>query len=419
VASHPIRILSLCSGVAGLDLGVKLACPGVRTVCYVELESYAASVLVARMADKTLDDAPVWDSVFTFDGRPWRGKVDCIIGGFPCTPHSVAGKKRGREDDRNLWPQFARVVGEVSPTICFFENVPNLLNTMFSDVCESLWGMGYHIEAGIFSAEEVGAPHLRKRLFIMAYRDGQHGQRDGRAWGWRSESTNDRKPVADSAGDGRHEGRTEPTRVEGGPDVAIEGCSVADSARDLRGASRNDGYVAPNRCSDELADSGRSGRKRRSGLEQKDKGRQTETGIGQDASRCGGTMADASCQHLRFEPWGFRGKSWPDSPFPPRPGDASGWTRMPDDAKPAVRRDANGAAPTLDMRLSAFRSWQRIHQGEVAVDSPFIGGPHMCFRGDRLRTLGNAVVPAVAALAWQTLVGKLGPWDPTGEDNER
>lgn len=404
------RILSLCSGIGGLELGIRLAEPGARTVCYVELETYAATILVARMADKALDRAPIWDSVFTFDGRPWRGKVDCVTGGFPCTPHSVAGKKRGRDDDRNLWPQFVRIVGEVSPSVCFFENVPNLLNTMFSDVCENLWGMGYRIEAGIFSAAEVGAPHLRKRLFIMAHRDSEHddGCRDGRT-GRRLESPDgcgavancDRarlngerisripdedatcgnnsdgrsgKAVADSAGDGRDEGRAEPARIEGRPDPALGSSSVAHAPRDLRGAPWDVGSIASDRGGDELADTGKPGREGRRGLEQAAAGREAAPGFGSDTAGCCGALANICGQHMWFEPRRFRGKSWPDSPFPPGPGDKDGWAQMPDDAQPAVRRDANGTA----------------------------------HRVDRLRCIGNAVVPQVAALAWHTLRERFG-----------
>ena len=93
---HPIKnIISLFSGIGGLDLAVKLVFPEARTVAFCERESYAAATLVARMEDKTLDEAPIWSDITTFDGKPWRGKVDTLIGGFPCTDISVSGKKEG------------------------------------------------------------------------------------------------------------------------------------------------------------------------------------------------------------------------------------------------------------------------------------------------------------------------------------
>lgn len=96
--SRPFTVLSLCAGVGGLDLGVRLAEPAARTVCFVEIEAYACAILAARMAENALDPAPVWTNLRTFDGKPWRGTVDCITAGYPCQPFSVAGKQRGAED---------------------------------------------------------------------------------------------------------------------------------------------------------------------------------------------------------------------------------------------------------------------------------------------------------------------------------
>ena len=105
--------LSLCSGAGGLDLGLTIAMPGYRTVGHVERETYAAAILVARMEEAALDPAPVWDDVASFDGRPWRGAVDIVTAGYPCQPFSVAGKRRGADDPRHLWPHVARIIGEV------------------------------------------------------------------------------------------------------------------------------------------------------------------------------------------------------------------------------------------------------------------------------------------------------------------
>lgn len=195
------RILSLCSGGGGLDLGVEAVngmalCAGAgglelglhlalgdayRTVVGVEWEAAAVSVLVARQQDGALPPFPIWDSVATFDGRPWRGVVDIVSGGFPCQPFSVAGQKRGDADPRHLWPHIARIIGECEPEMVFLENVPGLLNTPLADgsgyayelVERDLLGMGYRVACGLFSAAEVGAPHQRERIFILA--DAGHG----------------------------------------------------------------------------------------------------------------------------------------------------------------------------------------------------------------------------------------------------
>ncbi len=162
--------LSLCAGAGGLDLGLHIAMPGYRTICYVERDAYAAATLVARMEDKALDQAPVWDDLTSFDGKPWRGLVDIVHGGYPCQPFSVAGRKLGDKDPRHLWPHIRRIVAEIDPPLCFFENVGGHLRLGFEQVDDDLRSMGYRVAAGLFAAEEVGAPHRRERLFILAYR---------------------------------------------------------------------------------------------------------------------------------------------------------------------------------------------------------------------------------------------------------
>lgn len=123
------RYISLFSGVGGLDLAVKLALPESSCICYVEGEIPAAERLAARMQESSLDNAPIWSDVRTFDGFPWRGKVDGIIGGFPCQDLSVAGKRAGINDGERsgLWWEFLRIIREVQPSWVFIENVPGLL----------------------------------------------------------------------------------------------------------------------------------------------------------------------------------------------------------------------------------------------------------------------------------------------------
>ena len=122
------QYISLYSGGAGLDLGFKLAVPGARCVCYVERDVAACALLVDHIEAQQLDDAPLFADSGTFDGKPWRGKVDFIIGGFPCQPWSAAGRQAGTDDDRWLWPHIARIVREVQPRGLFLENVPPLIS---------------------------------------------------------------------------------------------------------------------------------------------------------------------------------------------------------------------------------------------------------------------------------------------------
>lgn len=163
------RGISLCAGVGGLDLGLHLAEPGYRAVCYVERNSFAASVLVARMADASLAAAPIWDDLKSFDGRQWRGKVHIVTAGYPCQPFTFSGQRKGAEDPRHLWPDVARIIDEVRPEWCFFENVPGHLSLGFQDVCRDLQGMGYRVAASVVSAAETGASHIRERMFILAH----------------------------------------------------------------------------------------------------------------------------------------------------------------------------------------------------------------------------------------------------------
>jgi len=205
VAVSASTVLSLFSGVGGLDLGVKLAMPGARVVCYVEREAHCAAALVARMADEALDRAPVWDDVATFDGRPWRGLVDIICGGFPCQDISCAGRGEGLAGARSgLWWEFARIIGEVGPRLVFVENVAALAVRGLDLVIGSLADLGYDARWLPVRASDVGASHGRKRIFILAFPAGWRG----RSWwperarlGWRPPSgESGGEDVADAEG---------------------------------------------------------------------------------------------------------------------------------------------------------------------------------------------------------------------------
>lgn len=173
VALHPKTIsgIALAAGAGGLELGVSLAIPQYRTVCFVERDAYAAAALVARMEDTVLDEAPIWSDLVTFDGQEWRGRVDFLTAGYPCQPFSNAGKRLGEKDPRHLWPEVRRILGETEAPFLFAENVFGHVSLGLENVREDLHSMGYEVEAGIFTAAEVGAPHIRKRLFILAYAD--------------------------------------------------------------------------------------------------------------------------------------------------------------------------------------------------------------------------------------------------------
>ena len=165
------RCLSLCTGYAGLELGLKRAVPALRTICYVEVEAFACANLVSKIEKGELDAAPIWTDIKTFDGRPFYKRVHIITAGYPCQPFSVAGKRQGESDPRYLWPHIERIIKTVRPIWCFFENVDRHLEWGYTEVYRSLRCLGYKVEPGFFSASEVCAPHRRKRLFIIANTD--------------------------------------------------------------------------------------------------------------------------------------------------------------------------------------------------------------------------------------------------------
>ena len=171
-----ITHLSLCSGYEGIGLGLRSVLPNLREIAYVEREGFCVANLVAKMEAGKLDAAPVFTDVKTFPYGKFLGKVSILSGGFPCQPFSAAGKRQATEDPRHLFPYIADGIRECQPRIVFLENVQGILSCKTADgepvlqyVLRELEGMGYRATAGIFSAEEVGAPHQRKRVFIMAY----------------------------------------------------------------------------------------------------------------------------------------------------------------------------------------------------------------------------------------------------------
>jgi len=159
--------LALFAGAGGGILGGKLL--GWRTVCAVELDSYARQVLLARQKDGHLDRFPIWDDVRTFDGRPWRGRVDVVSGGFPCQDISLAGKGGGISGEKSgLWMEMARVIREVRPSHVYVENSPVLTHRGLGRVLGALAEMGYDARWGVLGAHHTGAPHRRNRIWVVA-----------------------------------------------------------------------------------------------------------------------------------------------------------------------------------------------------------------------------------------------------------
>jgi len=367
--------LSLCSGAGGLDLGLAIAIPGYRAVGHVERETFAAATLVARMEDTSLDQAIVWDDVGTFDGRPWRGAVDIVTAGYPCQPFSVAGKRRGADDPRHLWPHVARIIGEIKPPFVFLENVAHHLRLGFPEVASGLVGLGYRLAAGLFTAAEVGAPHKRERLFILAIREGDELADPARLL-WHPVEWREPDGIAAAMADA--EGERERKQADEADAVAGGGAA--------RHEPRDDGSPVADAADRQLPQPGwRAARRERSGPhgarladaygERRLQAERGQTSVGR-SDPCSGNVDDADS--AGSQGWGDDlGQHAGERPaWPPGPGDADGWERYlrcAPDLEPAVRRGADGLA----------------------------------HRVDRLRLCGNGVVPLVAAHALRTLAAKL------------
>lgn len=235
-----LRALSLCAGIGAHDIALRR---WVHTVGYVERDAFAAACLVEGMAQEILDSAPVWDDLCTFDGRAWRGVVDLVSAGIPCQPYSVAGKRKGNDDERALWPELVRIVRDVEPGFVFIENTPEFI-THAEPVWRELRGLGFEWEEPLFvTASHVGAIHKRRRVFLLA----AHGDRARLALGQgergnareeRATAERDRRSAADTAGferrppqstrhefDGDHAGWEEETSRSG-----LSGASASDSS---------------------------------------------------------------------------------------------------------------------------------------------------------------------------------------------
>ena len=177
--------LSLFSGIGGGDIAIKYLIGGYRTVGYVEFEKYPQDVLCQRIEDGLFDEAEIFGDIRAFNreyASAYTDMVDLITAGFPCQPFSVAGKQQGEDDSRNMWPATIETIRIVRPRLALLENVPGLLSsksgldeitgrpisyctTIFRDLAEA----GYNARWTVLGADDVGARHRRKRLWILAY----------------------------------------------------------------------------------------------------------------------------------------------------------------------------------------------------------------------------------------------------------
>lgn len=188
--SKAVTHLEFAAGYGGIGLGLERVIANICQIAYVEIEAFAVSNLVPKMEAGLLPAAPVWTDIKTFPSSEFYGIVDILSAGYPCQPFSNAGRRKGKQDPRHLWPYIRAATGVIQPKCCFFENVEGHISLGLSAVLSDLGELGYEVEAGIFSAEEVGAPHQRKRVFILGIRGG-YELADAQWLGWRGRRDED------------------------------------------------------------------------------------------------------------------------------------------------------------------------------------------------------------------------------------
>lgn len=160
--------LGLFEGIGGFSLAARWM--GWKTKAWVEINPFSQSIL-----KKHFSDAKGHGDIHTFDGTKWRGKIDIITGGFPCQPFSVAGKRKGTDDERYLWEEMLRVIREIQPTFVVGENVSGIVSMdngkTLSKILSGLESEGYKVQPFVIPACAVQAPHRRDRIWIIAYRE--------------------------------------------------------------------------------------------------------------------------------------------------------------------------------------------------------------------------------------------------------
>ncbi len=219
--------ISLFSGIGGMDLGLERA--GWTCVAQVEIDEYATAVL-ARHWPNTLRHRDV-----RAVGRHNLPRCSAVVGGFPCQPHSLAGLRRGAEDDRNLWPEFIRIVRECEPDWVLAENVPGIRTTIADTVINDLGNAGYACWPLVVGADDAGAPHRRKRVFFV----GWNGRRSP-------------GPFADALGVGKREPADQTNALTTGREARDESGDRRQSSNtndeglaERKGVSGDDGQEQP------------------------------------------------------------------------------------------------------------------------------------------------------------------------------
>lgn len=388
------RVLSLFAGIGGLDLAVRLVCPGARVVGYVEWDAYAASVLLGRMEDEALERAPVFcGDVRHLDGRELRGHVDLITAGFPCTDISLAGKREGIEGDASgLWAEVVRLVDETGAPYLYLENVAAIRSARgravgdttgdavraLGTVLADLAALGFDAEWLCLRASDVGAPHGLDRWFCLAHHEGEQRLATSRRPNPSADEWNNaswiRRDMAHRECE-RSQGLS-PAGEEAGPTGRSDRATLADPGDGLfsqsgRGSEGRTGTQPAEPIladgSGDVADSGSIEHQRRGGTG--DVRRETGEAEGtRDQRERGGVDAPGRSR-----------------PFPPGPADLDAWR--------VILAESPWLAPAIEPGVRVLADGIAL-----VVDAS---------RADQLRCLGNAVVPLQAAAALAELLRRI------------
>ena len=368
-----MKLGSLCSGAGGLDLAVEQVF-GAETAWHCEIDDAAAKVLAHRWTgvpnhrDLTATD---WGAV-----EP----IDILTGGYPCQPFSHAGKRKGTDDERHIWPDVREAIRRLRPRYTFLENVAGHRSLGFDRVLGDLAEDGLHVRWTSVRASDVGAPHQRERLFILvtpadaddttccsghsrsasASGDGQTDRIVGRC-----------SDAADAASDGRHEGRPEPAGLIGGSDAAVGGDGPVDllptpTARDHKGHNqRQDGSCLTGALLPTHAASDATGG-----------GRHPDARVGHTSQIIDAALLHGTAAWGKYAPAIHR------------------WEQVTRPAPSPTEPNRNGN-PRLN---PAFSEWMQGWPDGWVTAVPGIS------RNDQLRIIGNGVVPQCASVALRWLL---------------
>jgi len=403
-----ITHLSLCSGYEGIGHGLRRVLPTLREIAFVEREGFPIANLENKMQKVQLDTAPIHTDLKTFPYRKFRGCVDILSGGFPCQPFSAAGKRQATEDPRHLFPYIADGIRECEPRIVFLENVQGILSCTTGDgepvlkyVLRTLEEMGYRATAGIFSAEEVGAPHQRKRVYILGYASSLGSYRG-------IENQNDEQSEVSREGLERVRGGED--SFDGARETGQLGNSDSqrcEGERLRRDEEQSEGVVS-RRSSEEL---GNSDSGRLEGSEEEGRNRGNAVRSSEELADCKGEGLEGHSRLRSEQDWGCEPSSqglWPARPSEPQ----YEW----EEPRVVVNSTSKG------LEGGRGQSLQGADQGLAGTDrsdgqtEPQLGGATdgstsrvdaTVNRIDRLRLLGNGVVPMTAAKAFVTLIQRV------------